>query len=687
MKRLIVLCLTVLLCLCCFTSCSRKALNKWFSQEILQQCLVEDLPIIEKHFIKENDKNIYVHFSKQEFNEYLNEIYQYLRAQNFEYFGTRGNLHSSLSGAFSTYCFEPAIELEQFKDSYGDYRFVYSDGEITNGNGELTFCIIIINSLGFEQTKTLEYGFKDFEYNFVISIRYNSEAPFGGRYILHEHTGQWVVNENTHYYQYTCGCPSYDIAGEHSDADKDYKCDVCGYPVGEVAIEWLYSETHHWWKPSGEFAVEDVVYGYGTHVNGDEDEFCDVCGYQMGLPPEPTNYFIRDQAGCEWLNWVEVEDILEVKTTTEYVGVAPGNLKNCFSTTDKKIIADIFEKYYWLDSYPIKSEEGEIDGGSAFTVKFVAAGGREFELYFNNGNYRDSNGSYFKLLYIPSLANEANTVAYHEFVSYAGKAEVCNYGDSSFVCEIPVEKVQFVKITENIGLPDVEPAYVVKTEFGNLIFVTYTVFYVQGSENNYYQLVNCDLNEIIKNVLAPDYSITMNNKTWLYEELPSTAKAGEWVTVKIGMAYDVGYLFLVNGKKIATCNYVGGLYWEFAFIMPNCNAVIDFKTYDGFLPHYNYSVLIESYWPYHINANSVWVDKYCGEYKSGAIAALMYCDCCDYGAVVVTQFIAGCEFVFSSGKGIEVLYEGRFYSLQTAYDNGYLTAADVQNIYTLFTNN
>lgn len=46
-------------------------------------------------------------------------------------------------------------------------------------------------------------------------------------------------------------------------------------------IEWLYSDTHHWYLPEGNVAIA-IVYGYGEHVYGNNDGACDVCGYQGG---------------------------------------------------------------------------------------------------------------------------------------------------------------------------------------------------------------------------------------------------------------------------------------------------------------------------------------------------------------------------------------------------------------------
>ena len=46
---------------------------------------------------------------------------------------------------------------------------------------------------------------------------------------MHEHTGEWVVTNETHALQYTCGCPSSDLPSSHDDADGDDVCDTCGY--------------------------------------------------------------------------------------------------------------------------------------------------------------------------------------------------------------------------------------------------------------------------------------------------------------------------------------------------------------------------------------------------------------------------------------------------------------------------
>lgn len=49
----------------------------------------------------------------------------------------------------------------------------------------------------------------------------------------HEHTFKYISYEETHFKQYTCGCPSSEIIELHSDSDIDFICDICAYSLKE----------------------------------------------------------------------------------------------------------------------------------------------------------------------------------------------------------------------------------------------------------------------------------------------------------------------------------------------------------------------------------------------------------------------------------------------------------------------
>ena len=183
MKKLLALCLTAVLCLCCLASCgSAHEENEWFSEEKLTNCLVGDLPTIEKDYVNRGGEDIYVSFTDSEFKAYVKSVYDYLCSQEYNYLGTRGEQKNTLAGAFTTYYFEPATELESFRVLEGDYVFVFSDGS-TDENGDVEFIILVIYDVS---TNTLEYGNKKFTYNTQISLRRGSEAPLSGFYVLKE---------------------------------------------------------------------------------------------------------------------------------------------------------------------------------------------------------------------------------------------------------------------------------------------------------------------------------------------------------------------------------------------------------------------------------------------------------------------------------------------------------------------
>ena len=166
--------------------------------------------------------------------------------------------------------------------------------------------------------------------------------------------------------------------------------------------------------------------------------------------------------------------------------------------------------------------------------------------------------------------------------------------------------------------------------------------------------------------MSVDYTLTMNDPEWLYEDLKPTYKVGEIVSVKIRMAYDLGYIFLVNGARVYDDRYVSGEYWEFTFTMPERDTEIDFLTYDGFLPDRNYSVLIEAYWIKHQDAEYVYIDKYYGETGRGALVAMIVAG--DYSDEEWQEKIG------------TVYYRGKFYTLTEAYSEGYVTLEELQKI-------
>ena len=108
--------------------------------------------------------------------------------------------------------------------------------------------------------------------------------------VEHKHTGRWLSGEVAHWYEYTCGCPSPDIAELHSDSDNNGLCDICAYMVGVKqyyslminAPDWLYEELKPTYYEGETVSVKismatDV--GFLFFVNGEEiTDYQDVDG-------------------------------------------------------------------------------------------------------------------------------------------------------------------------------------------------------------------------------------------------------------------------------------------------------------------------------------------------------------------------------------------------------------------------
>lgn len=452
MKKLLALCLTVFLLLVCLTSCSlfTHKNNQWFSEEKLAKCLVSEMPQIDCDFVKENDEVIYANLTETEFDDYLNELFDYLK--DFKYLGTRGEEASSLSGAFVTYYLEPATELSEFKLYSNTYKFVYSDGEISmssdKDSDDFTFCILTVTK--YDSTQTVEYGISKFDYNCTVSLKFNSEYPLGGKYTLkeHEHTYQKYQDEIGHGWSYTCGCDTPPNFAQHFDSDGDQKCDDCGY---------------------------DMV----------------------------IHALLHEYAG--WLSELNAEDVAEIKTTFEYVGVAPGNFKDVSRTTDKSVIADILNRYANTQMSSVTREETYVEGGSAFTIEFMLTDGTVKKFNFNNGFYaygldqdEVSAPCYFELNSIPTLKGYDNVMVSYGFITYEdiGKA----YSDGSLLCEIPLNKLEFLELTEGFSDSSYNQRYYIETEFGNLVFFTDVVFYIDYpviGHTDFYILVGKNIDELI----------------------------------------------------------------------------------------------------------------------------------------------------------------------------------------------
>ena len=266
----------------------------------------------------------------------------------------------------------------------------------------------------------------------------------------HEHTWEYVQYETGHFKQFTCGCPSPDIMGEHE--------------------------------------------------NWDADLLCDICGYDMTTSLTPTNHFLRNQAGCEWLNEITAEDIAEIKMFSSGGGpLPPVNLINVSSSTDKAVISYIFEQYYWLDITPIDVPPVICDGGN-YTVQFVLSNGAVKQFSFLIGEYfTDANGNCFEILNLPEFREDDNYTNYYtiEAIDDYGDVYAINSGEPQYIGVMFIEELQFIVMCDDIELGASEPTHYIELRGEIINFIGEDYFYFNDNREVYYQLIGKNLDELI----------------------------------------------------------------------------------------------------------------------------------------------------------------------------------------------
>ena len=355
-----------------------------------------------------------------------------------------------------------------------------------------------------------------------ITIIFESSSPVSGEIIiaftedalkavhgdlhLHKHTYSYTsAGEIGHYQYYTCGCP-------------------------------------------------DTQEGTVAHYDEDIDLICDACGYDMNAdyPPLVDETTSLTQF-ASWLTELNAENVAEIKTTFEYVGVAPGRLKDINRTSNKTVIADVLDKYASTDMRPVAPEETYIDGGSSFTIDFTLTDGTIKQLYFNNGFYaygldQDDIAAqrFFVLDSIPTLEGYDNLEKYNSFITYSGGGTAFEYfgEDNKFLGDADgIDLLEFVALTEGeIGLLNETYKYTIRTEFGTLYVYDEAIFGFSGladEAQKYYKLVNGkSFSEIIP---IADYP-------YLYLETQFVLHNSGINVFTLNVSADCNYQFVVSGS-------------------------------------------------------------------------------------------------------------------------------------------
>lgn len=264
MKKLLVLCLTAVLCLCCLTACELFEKDKGVTVKKHENCAVftfDDFPLRETASFE---------LERTDLGE--GAIYYQVNLKQ---------------GALGISYKDSIIGVHQ---SLGE--FTADDEMPINGSG------------GYIEGDKIEISFGSLSPvsgEIIIAFTEDALKAVYKELNRHEHTFVYETRADAHKKIYTCDCTNLEYRDfePHYDEDNNGECDECEYFVG------ISHEYHDYYYDTNEdshmqvFTCGCVSEGFEPHYNNDGDEFCDECGWNMlGHVHTWENY--RDEIGHGW---------------------------------------------------------------------------------------------------------------------------------------------------------------------------------------------------------------------------------------------------------------------------------------------------------------------------------------------------------------------------------------------------
>ena len=281
-----------------------------------------------------------------------------------------------------------------------------------------------------------------------------------------------------------------------------------------------------------------------------------------------NNKLLRNQAGYEWLDDINIENIEKVQIEFGDGMTYIGNTCSIYSSIETEVIKDVFDYWYncKVKQYS-KDNEGVTDAGSEHT-KFYLKTGEVKEITIIGMYLKDSNGTDLKVK-DPYMINESKFLRTHKFVTdeeYGKLYEYTPIMEYAYIGDVPMKEIEFMEMMDEIYLGDEVSQYCIETNFGKIHFLLDVYFWVERTEFSsgndgkiYYQLYDTSIYDLVEKYSntnkSETYKLTIQNDSsneliGIKEEY----KAGEEVDVK--MEYDMAvetYVFL-NGELLGTLN-------------------------------------------------------------------------------------------------------------------------------------
>ena len=281
-----------------------------------------------------------------------------------------------------------------------------------------------------------------------------------------------------------------------------------------------------------------------------------------------NNKLLRNQAGYEWLDDINIENIEKVQIEFGDGMTYIGNTRSIYSSIETEVIKDVFDYWYncKVKQYS-KDNEGVTDAGSEHT-KFYLKTGEVKEITIIGMYLKDSNGTDLKVKN-SYMINESKFLRTYKFVTdeeYGKLYEYTPIMEYAYIGDVPMKEIEFMEMMDEIYLGGEVSQYCIETNFGKIHFLLDVYFWVERTEFSsgndgkiYYQLYDTSIYDLVEKYSntnkSETYKLTIQNDSsneliGIKEEY----KAGEEVEVK--MEYDMAvetYVFL-NGELLGTLN-------------------------------------------------------------------------------------------------------------------------------------
>lgn len=207
-----------------------------------------------------------------------------------------------------------------------------------------------------------------------------------------------------------------------------------------------------------------------------------------------------------------------------------------------------------------------------------------------------------------------------------------------------------------------------------------STYYFTNGATDLIIVVQFDYKIEIDPVFPMSYSVTMLDPAWLYEELKTVYHEGEIVELKIIRVTlsDVGYMMFINGVEIQQTAVDGGPYLLYQFVMPEEDVVLDLKI----IADREHEGMIRDYYLQYPDAENIEVIQYYGQY---GMADVLMLSTASPDSAPYQIYVGKYCFKYPNQNVIQVLAEGKYISFYTAYESGFFSQEDLEEIYLLHT--